>query len=183
VTDKELLEAALKEAYASAPQDEIILHALEINHRSFTEPIRVIQWPVTGPEPDRFKCLLEADAPYNPGQVVTFIGLPFDLVPPEKSTENMGQFQIRVENVGDILDEHLEAASLNGGTITAIYREFLKGSEEVMGPVAIWGDIKIISPRPEGQAIVFDGAVLDWMFRKFGRLTLPSDYPALVTGR
>ena len=72
-----LLEKALAEADASAPQDRISLHALEVNHYTFTDPVRVIRWPVTGPEPDRFHCLLEGDAPYNPNQIVEYIGAPF----------------------------------------------------------------------------------------------------------
>lgn len=44
-----LLEKAIAEAYASAPQDVIPLHALEVNHFTFTEPVRVIRWPVERP--------------------------------------------------------------------------------------------------------------------------------------
>jgi hypothetical protein len=178
----ELLQQAIAEAYASAPQDEIVLHTLEINHKSFTQPIRVVRYPVSGPEPERFNCLLEADAPYNPGQVVEFIGLPFELTLPEKDTESPGQFTIRVDNVGDALDEYLENAALGGSKITAIYREYIKG-READGPAQIWQSITLHSPRQEGQSIIMDGAVIDWMFKKFGRLYKVRDYPALALGR
>lgn len=177
------LEQAIAEAYACAPQDTIVLHTLEINHKSFTEPARVARWPVTDNEPTRFRCLLEDDAPYDPGRVVEFIGLPFEIITPEKSTENPGQFQIKIDNIGDSLDEYLEAAALEGGSITAIYREFIKGSEETDGPRTVWGGIKISSPRMEGQTITFSGAVLDWMQRPFGYLYTPERYPALVRSR
>ena len=50
-----LLEKAIAEAHASAPQDEIPLHFLEVNHFTFTEgPVRVMRWPVTGPERGKF---------------------------------------------------------------------------------------------------------------------------------
>jgi hypothetical protein len=177
-----LLERAIAEAYASAPQDTIPLHSLEVNHPSFTDPVRVIRWPGDTPEPTRFSCLLEDDAPYNPGQVVEFIGGPFEIVLPEKSTESPGQFSIRVDNIGDLLDEYLENAALYGGTITAIYREYIKG-QEGDGPVSVWPGITLHSPRMDGQTLVMDGAVLDWIFKAFGKLYLPGDYPGLVAGR
>ena len=177
-----LLEQAIAEAYASAPQDVIPLHTLEVNHFTFTEPVRICRWPVDGPEPERFRCLLEDYAPFNPGQPVEFIGAPFELVLPEKSTESPGRFTIRVDNVGDILDEYLENAALSGGKITAIYREYLKG-QEMDGPASVWPEITLASPRMEGQTLIMDGAILDWVFRAFGTLYLPSDYPGIIAGR
>lgn len=177
----ELLQQAIAEAYASAPQTEVILHTLEINHRSFEQPIRVVRWPVTSEQPERFQMLLEDDALYNPGQVVEFIGFPFEVTLPEKDTESPGQFTIRVDNVGDRLDEYLENAALGGGTITAVYREYIQG-RELEGPGGVWPGITLISPRMEGQTIVMDGCVLDWMHRPYGRLYLPGKYPALVAG-
>jgi hypothetical protein len=177
-----LLDQAIAEAYASAPQDTIVLHTLEINHHTLTTPIRVVRWPVLDNDPTVFHCKLEADAPYDPGEVVDFIGLPLEIVSPAQSTDNPGSFQIRVDNVGDTLDEYLENAALSGGKITAIYRKFLKGSEGD-GPRSVWPGIQISSPRMEGQTLVVSGAVLDWMQRPFGRLYAPARYPQLVRSR
>ncbi len=178
----ELLQAAIAEAYASAPQDEIALHALEVNHYTFSAPIRVIRWPVTDEEPEKFECLLEDDAPYNPAKIVEYLGAPFEIILPEKDTNSPGQFQIRVDNVGDMLDEYMENAALGGQKITAIYREFIKGRESE-GPCASWPNIVLSNPHMEGLTLVMDGAVLDWMFRAFGKLMLPGSYPALASGR
>lgn len=176
------MDEAIREAYASAPVDVIILHTFEIYHPAFDKPARVVRWPVTDNEPQKFQCLLEADAPHNPGQVVEFIGLPFDIIPPEKSNDSPGTFTIRLDNIGDTLDEDLEAAAEQGQKITGIYREFIKGTEGTDGPRSVWDDITITSPRMEGQTIVADGAVLNWMFKPFGSLYLPTDYPALTRG-
>lgn len=178
-----LLEQAIAEAYASAPAGVIVLHSLELNHKSFTQPARVIRWPVTDNEPETFQCRLEETAPYNPGQIVEFIGVPFEITLPVKSTDDTGQFSIRIDNVGDRLDHHMEAAAMSGGQITAIYREFIKGTEETDGPSSVWEGININSPRMEGQTIVVDGSILDWMNRSFGRLYTPERYPGLVRGR
>jgi hypothetical protein len=179
---KDILQQAIKEAYASAPQDVIALHSLEVNHFTFTEPVRVIRWSSGSPEPERFLCKLEDDATYNPGEEVEFIGAPFELLLPEKDTESPGQFTVRVDNIGDILDEYLENAAMSGGKITAVYREFIKG-EEKEGPALVWPGITLSSPRMEGQTLVMSGAVLDWLMRKFGWLYLPHEYPGIVPGR
>lgn len=177
------LEQAVAEAYASAPTDVVVLHTIEINHKSFSQPARVVRWPVTDNEPQVFRCLLEDTAPYDPGRVVEFIGLPFEVVLPSAATDETGQFSIRIDNVGDSLDEQLEAAALSGGQITAVYRQYIKGTEETDGPAAIWEGININSPRMEGQSLVADGAVLDWMSRSYGRIYTPEGYPGLVRGR
>jgi hypothetical protein len=108
------LKKAIEEAYASAPQDVIALHSLEINHKTFTDPIRIIRWPVVGPASERFKCLIEPDALYSPNQVVEFIGAPYETLLPEKDTENPGQFKLSVEGVGDLFDEYMHNAALEG---------------------------------------------------------------------
>ena len=179
----DLLQKAIAEAYASAPVEVQMLHTLELNHKSFTQPARVIRWPVTDNTPDVFQCLLEDTAPYDPGKVVEFIGAPFEITLPTQSTDETGQFSIRIDNIGDRLDEDLEAAALSGGQITAIYREFIKGTEGTDGPSSIWEGINIKNPRLEGQTIVTDGSILDWMNRPFGQLYTPEKYPGLVRGR
>jgi hypothetical protein len=113
---------------------------------------------------------------------VEYFGAPFEVVPPEKETENIVTFSLRVDNIGDLLDEYLENAALFGGKITAIYREFLKG-QELDGPASVWPGITLQSPRMEGQTLIMDGAVLDWVFRKFGPLYLPGNYPGIIAGR
>jgi hypothetical protein len=174
---------ALEEAYACAPQDIIPLHSLEITHRTFTDPIRIIRWPVVGAEPEKFKCLLEDDALYNPGQIVEFIGAPFEILLPEKDTENPGQFKLSVEGAGSLFYEYMHNAALGGGKITAVYREYIKGDEQLDGPSSVWPQMTLSSPRMEGMTFLINGAVMNWMFSAFGGVMLPGDYPGLVIGR
>lgn len=177
----ELMEEALAEAYASADQDIIPLLTVEIVHRSFEEPVRLLRWPLSGPEPEEFYCRLEESSIYDPGKLVKFIGVPFEAVTPEKSKDTTGEFTFRVPNIGDMLDEHLEAAALNGGTITAVFREYIKG-EEAEGPAVWLPGINLRNPEIEASsgALVVKGVVLDWINRKYGRKYTPTKYPALV---
>lgn len=119
-TKSERISLALEEALASAPQDIIILETLEVHHRSFDEPIRIVRWPITSDTPEKFSLLLEDEAPVDAGMVVEFIGAPFDLDRPDKDTSNPGTFTIRIDGIDDLLDEHMKNAAMEGGTITAV---------------------------------------------------------------
>jgi hypothetical protein len=182
MTNAEKKRLITEEAYASAPQNEIVLHSMEVNHKTFTEPFRVIRWPIAGEEPVRFQCLLEEDADYNPNEIVEFIGAPFELMLPEKDTENPGQFTVRIDNIGDLLDEYLENAALSGGKISAVYREYIKGQEKD-GPASVWPGITLTSPRMENQTLFMDGAILSWMSKKWGGVYTPGKYPGIMLGR
>ncbi|MGN2393239.1 DUF1833 family protein, partial [Pelomicrobium sp. G1] len=56
------LTAAIREAYASAPANEIVYHTLELRHPSFTQPLRVVRdW-------DTLTARLEESAPVDAGR-------------------------------------------------------------------------------------------------------------------
>jgi hypothetical protein len=177
-----VIEQALEEAYASAPQDVIIIDTLEVYHRTFDEPIRIARWPVTGPEPEIFNFKLENNAPVNAGQTVKFIGFPFDIKPPDQSTDSIGTFEIRIDGVDDRIDEYMENAAVDGGVLTATYRTFILGLES-SGPASRWTGLELENPHIEGMAFVIDAAVLKWAIRPYGRLYTAMEYPGLVVGR
>lgn len=86
MTDNSLSET-LKEAYASAPCNVILLHTLELRHPSFVdengEPtaIRVVRDNIN------HICTLEDTAPLDPGKAVEFIAMGFDLgLPPVEAS-------------------------------------------------------------------------------------------------
>ena len=177
------VEQALAEAYASAPQELIVLDTLEIHHRTFDVPIRIVRWPVTGPKPDMFKLRLDNKAPQDPGKIVDFVGCPFELVPPAQSTDEViGSFQLKIDNMDDLLDEYLENAALDGGIITGIYRTYVKGLENE-GPSSVWSGLEFDDPRFDGMTFVISAAVVRWAQRPYGKLYTALEYPALVTGR
>lgn len=177
-----LVEEAWAEAYASAPADTVILDTLEIHHRTFEYPLRIVCYPLSSTELETIPLRLESDAPFNPGQVVEFIKLPFDIVLPEDTASNPGSFQFRIQHAGDKFDEELREAALGGGKITAIYRQFDE-STPLNGPADIWDDIKLTSPRIDGTDLIFDGATLQWIHRPFGTLYSPEKYPSISRRR
>lgn len=182
LTTHELLQQALLESFASAVQETIILYTLEFNHKAFSRPARVCRWTAACKEPEKFLCKLEDTAPNNPGEVVEFIGLPFEVQFPDKTQDNAGEFTFKVNGVGFELDADLEAAALSGGKITAILRIYIKG-HELEGPAEIWRSIFIKNPSIDATSgdVTATGSFFDWLDKTFGYNYTPGKYPALVS--
>ena len=121
------LSLALKEAYAVAGADDVILHTLEVWHASFAVPIRVVK------DNSALDAKLEASAPRNAGAVVTFVPFSFAMVPPDVTAEGLPSCTLELDNVGRDLGIALDAALLAGGPITVIYRAFLE-EDALVGP-------------------------------------------------
>lgn len=120
------LSAALAEAYASAPTDEVIYHTLEIRHAAFTQPIRVVR------DHADLTARLEASAPQDAGLEVTFVGFAFDLVRPEVSATGVPQCTIEIDNVSREILANIELAMTSIEPIEVTYREYL--GSDLLGP-------------------------------------------------
>lgn len=116
------LAQALKEAYASAPANEIIYSTLEINHESFEAPIRVVRGS------EDITATLEPDAPVNGGEAVGFVRYHFDIVKPERTPGGVAQCTITIDNVSRSIYQALHDAAISASPVTVIYREFLASS-------------------------------------------------------
>lgn len=182
MSTQELLFRALAESNASATQETIPLFTLEFNHKAFDKPARVCMWSAASPEPEKFYCKLEDTAPNNPGEIVEFIGLPFEAQWPDKTQNNAGEFQFKINGVGFELDADLEAAALGGGRITAILRIYIKGRENE-GPAEVWRKIDIKNPSIDATTgdLTATGSFFDWIDRTYGYNYTPGKYPALVS--
>lgn len=115
------LSLAIKEAYASAPASGVVYHTLEINHPAFATPIRVVR--------DRIDLVakLEAQAPVDRGNFVTFVGFGFDIVPPEVDTVALPQCTIEIDNVSREILANIELTTGSPDLITCIYRQYVEG--------------------------------------------------------
>jgi hypothetical protein len=133
-----LLSQAIKEAYAACPVDVVRLDTLEFRHPSFMDenaaiaPIRLVL------DNRDWVGKLEADAPANPGEYVTFVKGFFDiqLAPIDKSA-NL-EIIITVGNVSRHIGDNLELAAESPYPIEVTYRPFLSndvdGSGRLNGP-------------------------------------------------
>ena len=112
-------DEAYMDALASAPTDVVVYSTLEFRHRSFIAPARVVA--------DRadLSATLEPDAPRNPGEMVTFTGVMFDLVLPEVTDGGNPELRIDVDNIGRELVEQFDLAAQVAEKAEVTYRAFL----------------------------------------------------------
>lgn len=119
MTDTSLSEA-IREAYASAPDNVVLMHTLELLHPAFTQPIRVVR------DHQDLIATLESTAPSNPGQRVTFVGYAFDLIlPPMTEQTALPQIIVTIDNVDRQIVANIEAAMTTTDIIQIIYRPYL----------------------------------------------------------
>lgn len=120
-----LYEEALKEAYAANPTNDVALDTIEIRHPAFVDDsgnptaIRVVRGY------DDIVATLEADAPLNAGQPVTFIAAAFDFTLPGFEEGQVPQLQITLDNVSREITAHLEQAIGQTAPIEVTYRPYL----------------------------------------------------------
>ena len=126
------LEHAIREAYASAPADTVILHTLELRHPAFADDdgrptaIRVVRDHVD------LTARLEADAPLDAGETVRFVALAFELELPPVDTAPVPEIAVTLDNVSREIVRHLDAAATSRNTIEVTYRPYL--STDLEGP-------------------------------------------------
>lgn len=126
------LSEAIQEAYAHAPNDAIILHTLELRHPNFRDEagnpvaIRVVRDQVD------LIARLEADAPLNPGEMVTFIAMGFELDLPPVDTAPVPEIVVTLDNVSREIVRQLDAAADSQAVIEITYRPYL--SNDLEGP-------------------------------------------------
>lgn len=125
------LTEAIEEAYATAPAGQVILHTLEFRHPSFTAPLRVVN------DQQDFVGTLEATAPLNPSEAVTFTAFAFDFVPPDvDSSGTLPEVTIAIDNVSREVLAYMDLAANSPNLIAVTYRPFLSNdpSEPQMNP-------------------------------------------------
>lgn len=113
------LSAALAEAYASAPVDQVIYHTLEIWHPAFSVPIRVVRDTVA------LEARIEAGAARDAGAIVTFVAYAFDIVPPDQTSTGVPQCVIEIDNISREILAQIDLAVTEPDPIIVIYRSYL----------------------------------------------------------
>lgn len=113
------LSQAIKEAYAAAPADVVILHTLEFRHPAFTQPIRVVR------DHADHTCTLEAAAPVDGGLPVLFVGYAFDATLPDVTDGSAPEMQITIDNVSLEIENNIDAALQTADKVEVTYRPYL----------------------------------------------------------
>lgn len=121
------LSAALAEAYAIAPSDEVIYHTLELWHPAFSQPIRVVR------DYANIDARIEATAARDAGTVVAFTAYAFNVIPPDQSATALPQCTIAIDNVSREIAAQIDLAIMQGDPVIVIYRSYLS-SALTIGP-------------------------------------------------
>lgn len=124
------LKAALKEAYASAPADDVIIDTLELRHPTFLDDngdpmgIYVVRDHVN------ITARLEDSAPLNAGQLVEFESVGFDVDQPTVDTAAVPEITVIIDNVSRELMPYLDKAATGRDKIEVTYRPYLDSDLE-----------------------------------------------------
>lgn len=113
------LSAAIKEAYAVAPADVVILHTLEFLHPAFTTPLRVVR------DFSTLTATLESSAPIGAGTAVDFAPYSFTFTLPPAGDQGLPEITITIDNVGADLVPYFDEAANSSSVVTLIYRPYL----------------------------------------------------------
>ena len=119
------LQQAIREAYASAPSDDLLLETLELAHPAFTDDagqpdsVRVVlaqddQW-----------LTLEPGAPVKGGQSVRWIAMAFELLRPETGPGGAPEMEVVLDGVSREIVQQLDAAMSEPQPIRVTYRAYL----------------------------------------------------------
>lgn len=120
------LSQALREAYASNPTHKVVLHTLELRHPGFAQPLRYVL------DTQTLTAYLEATAPANPGQQVTFTPANFGIRLPEMTEERVSELEFWVDNIDITLLQQIEALAVQPYSLQVTYRPYL--STDLTGP-------------------------------------------------
>lgn len=151
---------ALKEAFVMAPAGKVTLDTLELRHSAFVDDdgaptaIRAVRnhadtktWIELGGAPVQtlldglseeardlvgLVAHLEASAPLDPGALVYFTAIGFELELPKVTGAPVPELSVSLDNVSDELDKHLSAAATSQEEIAVTYRPYL--STDLSGP-------------------------------------------------
>lgn len=145
---------AIKEAYASAPSEEVIYHTIELRHDSFVDPLRF----VLGQE--SITSVLENTAPQNPGEWVKFEPMSFGFSLPEMKDRVQPVLNLTIDNVSQEIVIVLEEAIKDPTPISITYRPFVGSdlSRPMMDPPIsmVLSQVSVTDTTAEGRATFED---------------------------
>lgn len=114
-------QQAWAEAQATPSGDVVEVWSIELIHPAFVQNGQQVSVRAVNDTQDH-ALPLEASAPLNPGQTVTFTAIPFEVPWFESQEGKVSELQIRVDNIGREIMPYLDAAVLVDAPILVIFR-------------------------------------------------------------
>ncbi|MGA0608822.1 DUF1833 family protein [Caldimonas sp. KR1-144] len=175
---------ALAESRSYATADEPELITLAFYHSAFRDENgnQVAAYVVNDFEP--LSATIEAGAPLDAGEAVTFQPVPLEIVIPEESEENRDpQAAIRVDNVGRTLTPYFRAAAQTQEPVVCIARTYMPSDTSApheMPPLRL----EVTSASTNGSAVEITagfGDITNYPFPSV--LYTPEGFPGLAAAQ
>ena len=150
------MTAALREAYAIAPAQEVILPTLELRHPLFVDEAGLPDsiWVVR--DWTDLVATIEDDAPVRGGEAVTFRAFAFDVTLPPVEAAPSPEIDISIDNVDLRIIENLDLAVADGNKIIICFRPFLlsdlSAPQMIPPPTFTLSEVKVDSRSARGKA-------------------------------
>jgi hypothetical protein len=135
----------LREFMHSPDATDAVLDTLELRHPAFRDANNLPDAARVVCDNEDWLAMLEASAPMNAGQVVTFKSMPFSVRQPDLGKGGQPTADIEVQNVTRELMPYLEAATDNPGSIDLTYRQYLASNSAA--PQMVLGGLRIKKSR------------------------------------
>lgn len=148
-------EEAMQEAFASAPSNEIIYYTIEINHPAFEVPIRLVQGN------DDITARLEKDADINPGEMVEFIGAPWELSLPKIEEGTIPEIQLTFDNVSREITSHISEAVKREDPVKVVFRPYLDSALDAGPQMKVPIEMELLDARADNYQIQLTANVED----------------------
>jgi hypothetical protein len=147
--------------YASAPADEVILHALELRHPT---------------APSTYICggFADVTATLETGEAVLFRGMAIDVaLPPEDASGNQS-LMFAIDNVVDAAQGFIDSAMEAGGEVVLVLRKYLMS--DLSQPAELPLEMPVIGGAFEGSTLQVRAALHDLLNTAWPRERYTADY-------
>lgn len=155
------MTVALDELFASNPIDRTYYITLELSHSDFSPQVhRLVQGF------DSLSATLEANAPYDASQLVTFQPAAFKISLPEKSVKGRQDMSVTLHGAAIEVVEQLELqAAGNREAVKVTFREFESG--DLSSPASTPITMTVLNPRVKDGVVSFSATFADVINKSF----------------
>ena len=170
------LDAAMAEAYASVPAGAVVLDTLEIFHPAFSSALRIVNDEMA------LQARLEASAPRQAGETVTFLSIAFRLHPPELTPDAVPVLEVEIDATDRLIVAEIDAAVATLDPVEIVWRRYLLDAADE-GPGYVVGGLALISASATPGRMTAQAGWPDLVNEAFPRLDYRrADFPTLEYG-
>lgn len=136
--------AAIEEAYASAPVDDYVVRTLELIHPAFVDDEDAADSIRVSLDDRSWDLEIETGAPLFAGETKTFEPLAMEITLPEQGESGFGSLKMALDNIPRDVFRQISAAATVRASAILIYREFVAERDTETGEYSVSGTADLI---------------------------------------